>query len=253
MRNRSATPPSGSKARMTRTERRTADRAAERERAHKRAASGRRLSVPMMVGGIVTVLILVAFVVSAIIRSSATAATQSNAKGLTDPNAYHPSPSLLSTGTVAPDFTMTSAEGHTYHLAAQRGHPVLLEFYAVWCPVCHAEAPTIAKLADTYGQRGVSVWAILANPYGKDFEDSNRTDLRPADVGDLAWYATNFNAFYPQLVDPKFDIVNRYGIDSYPGLYVIGKDGKILMASKGRKSYGELSKMLNRALAAPMH
>jgi thiol-disulfide isomerase/thioredoxin len=238
---------------MTRTERRVADRTVERERARKRAANTDRLSMPMMIGGIVTVLILAAVVIFAILRSNATAATQSSSKGLTDPNAYHPSSALLATGTMAPDFTMMSAKGHAFHLAAQRGHLVLLEFYAVWCPVCQAEAPTIAKLAGTYAQRGVSVWAILANPYGKDFEDSNRTDLRPADVGDLAWYATNFNAFYPQLVDPKFDTVNRFGIDSYPGLYVIGKDGKILFASKGRKSYGELSKVLNRALAAPKH
>jgi peroxiredoxin len=250
MNGRAASPPAG-KHRATRAERRLAARAAQREQARRRRARQNGVSISAFIGGILTVLIVAGVVIYAITRSNVTAATQSNPKGLTDPNAYNPAPSLLSTGTTAPTFMLKSVKGYWYDLKAERGHPVLLEFFATWCPVCHAQAPAIAKLFANYESRGVRFWSILANPYGKDYEDSNRTDLRPADAGDLAWYARTYNVHFPQLVDPIFSVVNQYGIGSYPGIYIIGKAGKIRWASSGQKSYSELAKALNKALAAP--
>jgi thiol-disulfide isomerase/thioredoxin len=40
-------------------------------------------------------------------------------------------------------------------LAALRGHPVLLFFWAHWCPDCKAEAPVLAALRNTYGPQGL--------------------------------------------------------------------------------------------------
>src|SRR5271157_4893741 len=45
-------------------------------------------------------------------------------------------------------------------LAALRGHPVLLFFWAHWCPDCKAEAPVLADLKNTYGSKGL----VLAGP-----------------------------------------------------------------------------------------
>jgi len=45
-------------------------------------------------------------------------------------------------------------------LAALRGHPVLLFFWAHWCPDCKAEAPVLASLRNTYGPKGL----VLVGP-----------------------------------------------------------------------------------------
>ena len=45
-------------------------------------------------------------------------------------------------------------------LAALRGHPVLLFFWAHWCPDCKAEAPVLAALKNTYGPKGL----VLVGP-----------------------------------------------------------------------------------------
>jgi thiol-disulfide isomerase/thioredoxin len=42
-------------------------------------------------------------------------------------------------------------------IAALRGHPVLLFFWAHWCPDCKALAPGIASLMAKYGPRGLAV------------------------------------------------------------------------------------------------
>src|SRR5205085_2052142 len=42
-------------------------------------------------------------------------------------------------------------------LSALRGHPVLLFFWAHWCPDCKALAPAVASLMKTYGPQGLAV------------------------------------------------------------------------------------------------
>ncbi|MEO0940225.1 MAG: thioredoxin domain-containing protein [Cyanobacteria bacterium J06642_12] len=40
-----------------------------------------------------------------------------------------------------------------YGVAAADSKPVLIEFYADWCSVCRAMAPTVAELHDRYGEQ----------------------------------------------------------------------------------------------------
>src|SRR5436305_11026867 len=106
-------------------------RAAERARPRARKTQPRRLSTSAIVGGVVTVLAVLAILVYAFARNTASGGQ----KGLADPSALNPRTALLALGSQAPNFALQDASGRTYHLAAQRGHPVLLEFFAVWCPV----------------------------------------------------------------------------------------------------------------------
>ncbi len=53
-------------------------------------------------------------------------------------------------GTPAKDFVLPIAEtGASFHLADQRGTPVLLEVFASWCPTCRHNAPTMDEIART--------------------------------------------------------------------------------------------------------
>lgn len=50
-------------------------------------------------------------------------------------------------GQLAPDFALTSFDGEPIRLAAYRGLPVVLNFWASWCPPCRAEAPVLRNVA----------------------------------------------------------------------------------------------------------
>jgi peroxiredoxin len=222
------------------------DRSAD-TRLSKKRSQGRSVqsNAYPLVGGIVTVLII-AGILGYVALKNATAPPQG--PGLTDPNKLYPVANQIAVGKTAPNFTLKDINGHKYTLSKERGHPVLLEFFAVYCPICQAEAPTIAQIQKTYGPKGVVVWSILSNPYGRDYENSGGTDTRLANKGDMTWFAQHFNVHHPQLVDPNFHVVNEYGIQAYPGLYVIDPKGKVVFSKSGNYPYQTLADNLNTAL-----
>jgi peroxiredoxin len=162
---------------------------------------------------------------------------------LVDSSAWNPN-LPLKIGTVAPPFTLQDDTGFSYSLTAQRGHPVVLEFFALWCPHCHAQAPIIHRIVQTYGPRGVTVWAILANQYGQYYESSGGKNVDLASRADVAWYASTYKVNYPLLIDPKFTVVNRYGQAGYPTIFVIDPAGKIDYAHSGQVPFSALSKQI---------
>ncbi len=49
-------------------------------------------------------------------------------------------------------WTVYTPEGEAVSLNQFKGKPILLNFWATWCPPCIAEMPDLQKLYDSYGQ-----------------------------------------------------------------------------------------------------
>ena len=61
-------------------------------------------------------------------------------------------------GNSSPDFSMVLEDGRELALSDLRGRPVMLNFWATWCPPCRAEMPDIVK--ETAGDEDVVVLAV---------------------------------------------------------------------------------------------
>ena len=126
---------------------------------------------------------------------------------------------LLTAGTRAPDFTLSSAPDQTVSLAAFRGRPVILAFYpADWSPVCGDQM-------------------ALYNEVLPEFERYNAQLLGISVDG--AWchaaFARDRKLHFPLLADfePKGAVARRYGAYrqnegfSERALFVVDGDGII--------------------------
>lgn len=58
-----------------------------------------------------------------------------------------------------PAFDFTDAEGRPVNLAAFQGRPLLINFWATWCPPCVAEMPALDRAQAALRDEG---WAVLA-------------------------------------------------------------------------------------------
>ena len=112
----------------------------------------------------------------------------------------------------APDFTLKTFEGTTISLADLRGKPVVINFWASWCPPCRVEAPLLERTWRAYKGRGVAF-------IGVDLQDRLEDALR---------YIREFDVTYPNGPDPTGEISINYGVSGLPVTFFVSKKGEIL-------------------------
>jgi peroxiredoxin len=60
----------------------------------------------------------------------------------------------------APEFTINDMDGKPVSLSSYRGRPVLIFFWASWCPTSSAEFVSLNKLHSMYRDKGLTIIAI---------------------------------------------------------------------------------------------
>jgi len=153
--------------------------------------------------------------------------------GMINPNALNPAPNMLAKGTTAPDFTLSTVNGQQHTLSSLRGHPVILEFFAVWCPHCQAMAPIINNVEKQYAGKGLQALSVLANPYDRYKEAIGVSDTTLATKDDINWFASTYSVKHPILIDPSFSATNQYGAGYYPTMYVLDRNGVVRYSNQG--------------------
>ena len=81
-----------------------------------------------------------------------------------------------------PDFQLPDATGRTVSLSQQKGHPVLVNFWATWCPPCVDEVPSIEDLARRL--KGTDM-RMLAVSVDDDWDQIRRFFAKGSDIGVL--------------------------------------------------------------------
>jgi len=152
-------------------------------------------------------------------------------------------PPVLANGALAPDFTVTTADGKSIKLSAYAGKVVVLDFWATWCGPCQRELPLISGLADEYTPKGVVFLAVCSWDQNAQFLDWTKAHSS----------LTNITfAFDPVGVDGDKSIaIKQYSVSGIPTQFIIGKDGHVV----GSMDYYDPSdrhqhKLIDKALAA---
>ena len=124
---------------------------------------------------------------------------------------------------IAPDFTVLDASGNPVRLSDMRGKPVVLNFWASWCPPCKAEMPDFDMV---YRELGDEVVFMMVNVW------DTQSDAEA--IINLMGYS------FPVYYDFGESAVAAYGIDSIPQTYFIDKWGGFVAYGVGALSEDEL-------------
>ena len=116
------------------------------------------------------------------------------------------------TGFLAPDFTLTALEGGDVQLSTLRGKPVILNFWATWCPPCRAEMPELEALWQRYQDDGL---LLIGVDQGEDAATVER--FARGLVGTT----------FPLLLDTNQAVGRAYGVRALPTTVFIDAEGRI--------------------------
>jgi len=129
----------------------------------------------------------------------------------------------LSGQPAAPDFDLKDPQGHPQRLADYRGRPVILNFWATWCPPCLEEMPSMQRAHEAVAPEGIAVVAVNV---GED-RDTIAAFLKQAPV-DFA---------VPMDTDTK--VAQRYHTKGLPTTYVIDAQGRLAYRATGSRAWDD--------------
>ena len=124
-------------------------------------------------------------------------------------------------------------------LAALKGKPVLLFFWAHWCGDCKGQAPALAKLQSEFGDQGLTI----VGPTQRYGYAARGEDATPAQ--ELEYIETIRRQYYSALgnmpVPVSEENFKNYGSSTTPTLVLLDRNGIVRLYHPGQMSYEELA------------
>ena len=118
----------------------------------------------------------------------------------------------LATGE-APPLIGRTLDGQTLDLKDLRGQPVLVHFWATWCPICKLGNGAIDAIAKDYRVLTVA--------------------LQSGGAADIHDFMTTQGLSFLTIPDEDGAISSRWGVQGVPASFVIAADGQIDYAARG--------------------
>lgn len=118
--------------------------------------------------------------------------------------------------------TVDGLDGKPLALEQYRGKPVIVNFWARWCPPCRKEIPELIQLQNEYGKRGLVVLGLAIEE----------------DAAAVKEFAKAYEINYTVGVDKKKGLWLMQslgnGVSGLPFTLIIGKDGQIVQRKIGQ-------------------
>ena len=113
-----------------------------------------------------------------------------------------------------PDFTLPvlRGEGPVAFSEVNKDSPVLIVFWASWCPNCIDEIPELNEIQKKFSPQGLKIFAVNVEESKEEileFQKTHRMD-------------------YPVLLDGKGETAEKFGLAGIPAAVLAQKGGKVL-------------------------
>ena len=124
---------------------------------------------------------------------------------------------LIHAGDMAPDFAVEMLDGSKLTLSELKGKPVLLIFWATWCPPCRQELSHLqADVIDRYGSE------ITVLPISRGEKESV-----------VRQFIEKMGYKFAVGLDSNQSIYRKYATNYIPRCFVVGSDGVVVYSGVG--------------------
>jgi thiol-disulfide isomerase/thioredoxin len=115
-------------------------------------------------------------------------------------------------GTV-PEFQGNLLNGESYALLADKRRPLLIHFWASWCPVCELEQGSIQSISDDHAVITIA--------------------MQSGEAEEVIAYMQQEKLQFPVINDPDGIVAQRFGVRAVPSSFVIDENNNIKFRETG--------------------
>ncbi len=120
--------------------------------------------------------------------------------------------SAVSVGQAAPEFSLKTMDGSDFSVkGASENKPVMMVFWATWCPVCREEIPGVREVYARFAPKGLRVIAVNVG-----VNDS---------VKRMEKYVGRYDIPYPVAFDRGSKVTRRFGVQGTPTVIIVDAKG----------------------------
>jgi peroxiredoxin len=113
----------------------------------------------------------------------------------------------------APAFETNLLDGSPVSLADYADRPMLLHFWATWCPICRLEEGEIMRLSRSHPVLTVA--------------------MQSGSPSEVEAHLTERERALDVVNDPDGTLARRYGVRAVPSTFIIDRDGQIVFRKQG--------------------
>jgi len=123
----------------------------------------------------------------------------------------------------APGFELQGPHGRTHSLADMRGQPVIINFWATWCPPCRAEMPAMQRGWEVVQEEGIRVVAVNVGE-SKD---------------EVGAFAQQLGLDFPLPIDTDMSVSQQWPMKGLPTTFVLDPQGRIVYRAQGEREWDD--------------
>lgn len=124
---------------------------------------------------------------------------------------------------MAPDFDLSGPKGARYRLSEMLGKPLIVNFWATWCPPCRAEMPAMERAWEALKPDGIGIVAINV---GEDAETIEN-------------FIEQVPVSFPLPMDADSTVVQRWPLRGLPTTFVLAPDGRLIYKAAGERDWDD--------------
>ena len=139
----------------------------------------------------------------------------------------------LNVGDAAHNFTLLDLDGQQVALADFRGKPVVINFWATWCPPCRLEMLEFQRAFEEHQEDDLVVLAI---------NEAEQLEVVRSFFFDQMGYT------YTSLLDEEGEVGEAYGAIGLPSTFFVNAGGEVTAVHRGALTQAQLSNYLEETI-----